>query len=333
MKSINDVLLSCINLHWLRPDNALWVLSFYQTFAKEIQLATNSNNKTLDLGCGDGTTSYILLDGVLNKSFDVFHDTQAERANLKTDTVRSASGSLEDQKGDFYNIHTENWKSSLKFDAIPPSHFSWGCDWKDALVQKATDLNIYDKGIVHDANSPLPLIDGEVDFVFSTIIYWLANPAKVLTDVSRVLKTKGIFAFSCPNESITNFTLHSMIDKFNYPELASLDRGRHENWKRHANKKEYWESLITNAGFKIVDYKPFHSSLQIAFGETWIRTLLPAYKVLYQRLLPGHKEIWQEFKDEWVMEMYRLLLPFTDENWLKSKNNPPLYHAFFCEKQ
>ena len=90
MKKMEEVLRDCVNLHWLRPDNALWVLSFYQTFGREIQNACTKSNRTLDLGCGDGTTSLVLLDGKFNKSFDVYHDIQI---NIESSTVHSKTGS------------------------------------------------------------------------------------------------------------------------------------------------------------------------------------------------------------------------------------------------
>ena len=106
MRNPQEILRSSINLHWLRPDNALWVNSFYETFAMEIQKAISLNQHTMDLGCGDGTTSFILLDGIFNKFFDVYHDIQASKENIYVNTKRSESGSLLDAKGDFYNSYS-----------------------------------------------------------------------------------------------------------------------------------------------------------------------------------------------------------------------------------
>ena len=92
------------------------------------------------------------------------------------------------------------------------------------------------------------------------------------------------------------------------------------------------KKIIDEAGLQVIDYKTFNSSFQISMGETIIRTLLPSYKILYNRLLPDNKDIWQEFKDAWVDEIVRLLMPFTDEEWLHQKSNPMLYHSFFCKK-
>lgn len=328
-----DPLRASLNLHWLRPDNALWIHSFHQTFGNFCKDAVSSGKSSIDIGCGDGTTSFIMLDGEFNKSFDLYHDVQINDENLNSVPERSTTGSLDDEKGDFYNTYSSNWKDKLKIEIEPVGIYDLGTDWKKPLVDKAIDLNLYKETVVHDCNVvPLPFKEDHYNYVFSTIIYWLADTKKTLKAINTIMKKDGIFAFSSPKENITDFTLSTLISDYNYPHLERLDRGRHSNWNRHKKTKLELENDFRECGFKLIDYKEFNSSLQIAMGETIIRTLLKSYLVLYKRLLPKNKDILQEFKDCHVDEFYKLLTPFKDLAWISKKEHKKLYHAFFLQK-
>ena len=126
--------------------------------------------------------------------------------------------------------------------------------------------------------------------------------------------------------------MKSLLKNYDYPLIDRLDRGRYENWRRHAKTREEWEIDIKQAGFKVIQYKKFHSSLQIGFGETWLRTLQGSYKILYDRLLPEQSDIWLEFKRNWVNELVTLLRPFTNAQWVQKQDDHMLYHSFFVQK-
>jgi SAM-dependent methyltransferase len=325
------ILRESINLHWLRPDNALWVFGFVRTFGKLVQ-EKNSIGRSMDLGCGDGTTSFVMLGGSLDARFDVFHSVQAQDENLTSDTRLSSSGSLVDEAGDFYNCYNTSWKEAAEKNILtkPSLKFSVGADWKEVLVKKASAFGFYEGMSVFDANViPYPY-DEEFDFIFCTMIYWLEDREKSLREIHRILNREGCFAFSAPKPEILNYTLSSMMANFNYPLLNRLDRGRFENWRRHAMDKAGWDNLLAENGFEIVEYKEFHPALQIAGGETIIRTLMSAYQVLYDRLLPDHVDIFLEFKQKWCSEIAVLLEPFADDKYYDCLEKT--YHAYVVRK-
>jgi SAM-dependent methyltransferase len=284
----------------------------------------------MDLGCGDGTTSFIMLDGTFGPEFDVFHSVQAGEQNILSESRREYSGSLADHTGDFYNNYDPAWSRYLTVTESPGWTYGIGLDWKEPLLQKSRDVGIYKSLVRHDANESLPFPDASQDFVFSTIIYWIADTQSALQEVSRVLKPGGIFAFSCPDLNITQYTLASMLKQYAYPAIQILERGRHSNWERHAQDRTAWDNNLASVGLRVVEYKRFHSALQILLGETTIRPLLRAYDTLYQNLLPHHYQIFLEFKTTWVEEVYRLLEPATDAQYMK--NQEMLYHAYVVEK-
>jgi UDP-N-acetylglucosamine 4,6-dehydratase len=55
---------------------------------------------------------------------------------------------------------------------------------------------------------------------------------------------------------------------------------------------------------RIVDYKRFHSALQIMLGETAIRPLLRPCDTLHQKLLPDHQDILLDIKTTWSSVRY-----------------------------
>lgn len=322
-----------INLHWLRPDNALWAYGFSRTFGAICREKT-SNMSTLDLGCGDGTTSFLMLGGEFKIGFDAFHAIQVGEESLEPDTIRSSTGSLRDEKGDFYNVYDDKWKTNILNNILkrPPTKYTFGSDWKESLVKKANDLDLYNELSDLDSNIyPWIYDSNSIDFIFSTIIYWLNNPNDVLKEVNRVLSKDGIFAFSAPKTNITSHTLINQMKDFEYPNLSVYDRGRHANWERHSKDFKHWENLINENNFEIVDYKEFHPTLQIAFGETINRTLLSAYNILYKKLLKTDRDTFFEFKEEYCSKIYDLVEPFLDDEYYD--NVEKAYHAFFIKKK
>ena len=82
------ILKNAIDLHYLRPDNALWVYSIYKSVNKYLKKFTNKKYKSLDLGCGDGTTCYLATGGEISEKFDVFLGTKFKDENLASNAKR-----------------------------------------------------------------------------------------------------------------------------------------------------------------------------------------------------------------------------------------------------
>ena len=108
------ILKNAIDLHYLRPDNALWVYSIYKSVNKYLKKFTNKKYNSLDLGCGDGTTCYLATGGEISEKFDVFLGTKFKDENLASNTKRSSTGSLKDVKGDIYDNFTKSYQKYCK---------------------------------------------------------------------------------------------------------------------------------------------------------------------------------------------------------------------------
>ena len=75
--------------------------------------------------------------------------------------------------------------------------FTYGIDWKNSLLKKASLLKFYENLILQDCNKlPLKIKNNELDLVFSTIIYWLKKPETLFPEINRILKKDGYFVIN-----------------------------------------------------------------------------------------------------------------------------------------
>lgn len=115
---------------------------------------------------------------------------------------------------------------------------------------KAVDFPV-EQLVVSAEDIPLP--DSSVDFVVSTwSICSIPQPEKALKELYRVLKANGVFVF-VEHGRAPNFYIH-IIQNFFTPISKSLAGGCHLN--------RDIESLINNAGFRIIDLEKFYPKMK-----------------------------------------------------------------------
>ena len=66
---MNSYLKQLLQIHWLRPETALW-RSFDCLLMEKYG---DISGRSVDLGCGDGTMSFVMSGGIVNE-YDVFMD-------------------------------------------------------------------------------------------------------------------------------------------------------------------------------------------------------------------------------------------------------------------
>ncbi|MCK4830748.1 methyltransferase type 11, partial [bacterium] len=148
-KSRGSALKTLLNVYWLRPETALWrAIDLMQLSHYEV------TRPMLDLGCGDGIFSFIAMGGEFGPGFDMFRAVKDSREFFKGD--------------DIYDYSTEEL---IKKDIVTPPRqkIDVGLDWKQNLLKKASELDLYELLVEHDANYPLPFADGQFDTIFSNI--------------------------------------------------------------------------------------------------------------------------------------------------------------------
>ena len=172
---MSKILRELLSVYWLRPETALW-----RSIDIETMKAFKVRGKSLDLGCGDGVLSFIRAGGKFDSSFDDYQFV----GNLD----------MFYENADVHDVFAETYRPAIASD--PSYKFTYALDHKENLLKKAEKLNFYDNFIQHDANKALPFEDGIFDSVFSNIIYWLDDPQRSISEVSRILAGGGAGCFN-----------------------------------------------------------------------------------------------------------------------------------------
>ena len=128
-----------LKFFWLRPENALLLSLRAEAYQSTLKYFGDGSN-TIDVSCGDGVFSFIVLGGILSNKTDMFRslDLTSER------------------KGNFDSFDAFSDEYLVEVEKDPNKSYEFGIDWKKSLLSKAGKLNWYDNLIEHDNNVPLP---------------------------------------------------------------------------------------------------------------------------------------------------------------------------------
>ncbi len=283
-KKIDNFIRAHLNVNWLRPESALWNAIASSKIAK-YEIASPS----LDLGCGNGISSFLTAGGEFSVDYDRY---------INTDTT-----GFWDNK-DIYNVckHVD-----LKGYVIeqPQYTFTFGLDHKDSLIAQAKALNFYDDLIKSDANGQLPFEDETFKTIFSNILYWLADPLKALQQVYRILNKRGIAILCIPNNKFIDYCVTYRWKETNSELLRLLNRGRTEDmhWTMSYND---FAALAKSAGFSVLEHSYYLSPLTLKIWDIGMRPLSsPLIKMCNGLSIEDRRAI----KTEWIETVIKFLHP------------------------
>jgi len=158
---IEEKLRKYLQLYWLRPENGLLA-----TFKSKIIENYSFSSPSLDISCGDGLFMFLHLGGSFDYDFDYFKDTKAREFSHNSFI-------------DIYNSYNEVYQVPIK--NRPKEVITYGTDWKQSLINKASKLNLFQNLILHDNNvKPFPLPDNYFKNIHSNSIYWIKKPDTLL---------------------------------------------------------------------------------------------------------------------------------------------------------
>jgi len=299
MNELEEKLRDFLNLFWLRPENGL-LCTFKSKAFKDIKFESPS----LDISCGDGLFMFMHLGGKLESHFDYYKTTKA-------DVFKHASFT------DIYDYYDENY--SVPVIKNPETTIDYGTDWKQALLNKTSKLNLYKNLILHDSNIlPLPFKDNYFRTIYSNSSYWVKNVKGLLTDIHRMLRPDGtaILEVATPYfyETLTK------LEKYLSPNAISvLDRNRRATSPGTLPYKE-WKELLEDCNFVIESSENVYpNKLLIDF---WNIGLRPISHLLIQMTKNLTEEERNKIKTEWVDIFYELFKPLLsiEQSYLLDKS-------------
>jgi len=309
--SVNSYLADLLQIHWLRPETALWRCFDCMLMERHRDL----HGPSVDLGCGDGTLSYVMAGGRIH-DYDVFRD------------VAEPSG-----YGHGVDIHNVAPQTLLELDDSGLRYFfSMGVDHKQGLIEKARRFkNFYCDTLVHDLNKPLPLPSESFASAFSNVLYWLDDIDSALQDWNRILKPAGRLFLFVPNH---NFKQKAWLyyaaphggerRYFNY-----FDRG-YNALIRHCYDHKRWTTLFKKHRFAVLHH---HTYLTDPVMEIWnlgTRPLAPLLIDMANRLSSEGREA---VKRKWIDFFIAFMSPIIEgEMGRVVSNDKCAFHFYVLEK-
>lgn len=303
---MNNILYNFLSAYWLRPETALW-----RTLDVESMKNFQFDSPSLDLGCGDGTFSFLRVGGEFDKTFDVFMSVNHLDKFYKNIDVYDSFNDLE-----------------VKIIKKPSYKIEVGVDHKQNLMNKAKKNGLYNEFVLADANNKLPFDNESFQSIFSNIVYWLNNPENVLKEIYRILKHGGKCCLMLPNitylESSFYYQLFEKEKKEEFKFLEFIDRGRIKENLKVVKTYQEWKKIIEEAGFEIEECVPHLSKTLIQIWDIGLRPIFPMLKRMTERI---DTESLMEIKKDWIDLFLELGQPIIDNDVLLTQGRE---FCFFC---
>ena len=312
VRKMNSYLDQLLKIHWLRPETAVW-----RTFdCLLMEKYGDIKGCSADLGCGDGTMSFIMAGGLLG-AYDVFLDVG--------DVKNYKDGS------DIYNQLTD---ISIESDQRYVRYaFEWGVDHKAGLIDKAKRFHpFYTNNLIFDLNKKLPFESEYLDSAFSNILYWLDDIGGVLSEWNRTIKKNGRIHLFVPNANFKEkaWLFYSAPHLGENKYLNYFDRG-YNSLIHHCYTRADWENIFQTNGFEVVGHHPY---LTKPVMDIWNIGTRPIASLLINMASKLDHAARSEVKQEWVNYFADFFMPIIDGEFEREvPENETAFHFFVLEKK
>lgn len=306
MDFVTHTIQNFLNLHWIRPEVALW-----RTMDVINLKNVPFSNPMIDLGCGDGTFSFTNFNGKLELGFDVFT------------TIKNTTGFFEGKD-------IQNQKTSIKPIILkkPKKLFDVGLDWKKSLLDKASDLGTHKKLIKHNLNEPLPVETESFETVFSNVFYWIPKIKNLLKESNRITTSSGKIVILVPDKKLKENLIFNQYINHKYNWAKILDRGIYKNITKHAYSFNDWKKLFSNAGLKIEDHSQYLSPKLVKLWSIGMRPYSPFMIEMANKIEEKDRK---KIKKRVIKEITPILRSFVDYE-ISSPSRNGCFHLFVLKK-
>ena len=304
---------------WLRPESALW-------YAHECSVVRRAfgpgpiARPSLEFGCMEGLSSFVLLGGQFGLDFDMYADASWEQPQASS-TV--AGG----RPRDYFDQRPRD--QAVAIEAPATDGFDVGLSWKLAHLEKARRFGTYGRMVEQDPNLPLAqFADQSFASIWAPNLYWVDRLPDLLSELRRILRLDGRMVTVLPDRSALDQSLARRLAGADSQWLASLDRGRYENIGRQARTEPEWRQLFAERGLEIRHHERFLPSLVFSVNDVGLRPLFPVLMNIYQKLRGQSLEAWREVKRQWLEVVGGYLTPLCHGDWVETASTTLVWHLF-----
>ncbi len=302
-KFIEEKIYDFFNLHWLRPENVAWEVHAYKLISKYL----TKNVEKIEVGIGNGITSFIYLGGRFKNSYDWY---------LNTNTRNFW------RNEDIYNANKKIGISKFILKK-PETKFSLVIDHKAKLLEQAKEMNISKNYKVMDANNYD--LNNKTDLIFSNMLYWLNNPLKVISRIYKNLNDGGLLVLVFPNsrylEYCKSYKLNNNFDRI-------INRGRKDSIKWMCSTEKFLTFVNNMTDFKVVDFSYYLSEKTMKYWDIGLRPISP-YLIEAFDYMGSKRRL--DIKQRWTSELLPAIIDFCKTELKEGKKNG-CYNFFVLKK-
>jgi SAM-dependent methyltransferase len=313
MEQVLAFLKKSLNIYWLRPETALLLTLQYDKIKNE----DLSKGMSLDIGCGDGTFSFLLMGGEFNKNFDDYQSIKV------TDEYY-------DGKDMFDHFKKEEYFPVI--DKRPDTKIDVAIDFNESMIQKARSLELYNQIIKHDMGTTFPFSEGTFDTItgFNSLPY-SSNLHKTFQEIYRVAKEGSKIYTFLSGDKMKQYRFYNLYKDHHQMWAYYIDRGRRGYGGEGVHLLSYdeYKDIIENAGLSIKKHEYFISTGCYKAWDIGFRLIFPMLKKMLDKV---PKSEVGEVKDFWVEKEYEILSSYLEyETSLKADENC-VFHYFVLTK-
>ncbi len=293
---LRETLRAGIAMHWLRPEVGLALSAFHYFGRDPGELC---GEVSLDMACGDGTSTFFRAGGRFDFGFDVYQMGTLDNVTYKEVTRENV---------DVFD-HFDGSCEAPSIKALPRYTISYGMDHKESLLKKAACLGLYDTVKVADLNVPIPLKEESVDLCYCNSVYWGRDPEASIRDMWRLTKPRGYVVLEVVTDEKPKQSFLKRFPQFG-PEWARiLDRGRVDN-NPGLKSRHGWEAIFKKIGATLVEVNNIFPNMLYQVYNVGLRPMFPVLRKMAGSMTE-HKVM--EVKHEMVELFTDLFLPLLGE--------------------
>jgi SAM-dependent methyltransferase len=272
-------------MNWLRPENVPWDVHAATLIAPHLQ----TDERKLEIGIGNGYTSFTLLGGRFKPAYDWYYNVDV-------------AGFWKNR--DIYD-HLGQVDVAQFIESFPGFGYELAIDHKANLISQARQLKISREYLVADGNAPFAFPD--VDVVFSNIIYWLKEPEGVLSRLAGRMKPSSKLIVVIPNSRYFGYSRSFAKENRMW---TLLNRGRADLGMWSMDEQPFARMIDKVGGFVIEDCRSYLSRQTLTVHDIGLRPFSP-YLIRMANALSASERL--EIKHEWCEGLRPLLTELVEE--------------------